>query len=278
MFFGNRYKVESVVEENDIFVTYIATCQILNRKVKLHLLKKKVSTDVLQNLRKRIADIAEISHEKLIRIFDYCINSDECYVVDELVTGASVHDVMSFGGSFSESEVLDYACQLADVLDKLHSKKIYNFGLSSMRVLIDMNKNIRLQCNYFYYVECLEGVVTEETILYCSPEKARGGYVDQLADVYLFGVILYELMAGSPPFAYQESPIAMALQHCQDMPEPLSEKGIEISNSFEKIILNAMEKDATKRESINKINWTLNALINGYKIHEQKNYSVKFLR
>ena len=84
------------------------------------------------------------------------------------------------------------------------------------------------------------------TAAYFSPEQAKGEPVDARADVYSSGVVLYELLAGRPPFR-GESPVAVAYQHVSEAPLAPSEVNEAVPRSLDTVVLRALAKDPFQR-------------------------------
>ena len=84
------------------------------------------------------------------------------------------------------------------------------------------------------------------TAAYFSPEQAKGEPVDARADLYSAGVVLYELLAGRPPFR-GESPVAVAYQHVSEAPLPPSEVNETVPRSLDAVALRALAKDPFQR-------------------------------
>jgi serine/threonine protein kinase/ankyrin repeat protein len=85
------------------------------------------------------------------------------------------------------------------------------------------------------------------TPLYMSPEQCEGKPLDFRSDIYSLGVILYQMLSGSTPFNGKIN--RLLEQHIQSPPPPLSSKGVKLSPTIEKVVMQALEKDPSKRPS-----------------------------
>ena len=84
------------------------------------------------------------------------------------------------------------------------------------------------------------------TPLYMAPEQIEGLKVDARADIYSLGAVLYQMVAGRPPFE-GEDPLTIAFKHVHKAPQPPSEVGPAVPAAWEAIILKALAKDPAER-------------------------------
>jgi eukaryotic-like serine/threonine-protein kinase len=83
--------------------------------------------------------------------------------------------------------------------------------------------------------------MTLGTVQYYAPEQAQGEIVSPAADVYALGIVMYEMVTGHPPFD-GDSPVAVAMQHIQDVPTPPSHLNPNLPLALEEMILRCLEK------------------------------------
>ena len=88
--------------------------------------------------------------------------------------------------------------------------------------------------------------MTLGTVQYYAPEQAQGEVVTPAADIYALGIVMYEMVVGKTPFD-GDTPVAVAMRHIQDTPEPPSSINPRVSPGFERIILRCLEKDPRDR-------------------------------
>ena len=84
------------------------------------------------------------------------------------------------------------------------------------------------------------------TAQYLSPEQARGEAVDARSDLYSAGCLLYEMLAGRPPFI-GDSPVSVAYQHVREIPEPASSLNPEVSAALDSVLMKALQKNRADR-------------------------------
>jgi len=88
--------------------------------------------------------------------------------------------------------------------------------------------------------------MTLGTVQYYAPEQAQGEIVSPAADVYVLGIVMYEMLTGRTPFD-GDTPAAVAMQHIQDPPVPPSQLNPNIPSTLEDIILRCLEKVPERR-------------------------------
>ncbi|HKT39433.1 MAG TPA: PASTA domain-containing protein, partial [Ktedonobacterales bacterium] len=88
--------------------------------------------------------------------------------------------------------------------------------------------------------------MTLGTVQYYAPEQAQGEIVTPAADIYALGIVMYEMLTGKTPFD-GDTPVAVAMRHIQDIPEPPSRLNQMIPRDLERIILRCLEKDPRDR-------------------------------
>ncbi|HTX33239.1 MAG TPA: protein kinase [Solirubrobacteraceae bacterium] len=167
--------------------------------------------------------MARINDPGIVQIHDIGFGEDGLYYVAELVEGESLADRLS-RGPLSPRHALDLAAQLCRALVPAHAQRIVHRDIKPANVLI--GRGDRVKVGDFGVARLADG--TSEgpagTILgtprYMAPEQARGELPTPATDVYGAGVVLYEMLAGEPPFT-ERSAVELALRHIGDPPPPL---------------------------------------------------------
>jgi serine/threonine protein kinase len=198
--------------------------------------------------------IAKLEHPHILPVFDYGESDGVAYFVMRYLEAGTLRDKMEAGRPLPIKDIDRIFTQLADALSYAHSFGIIHRDLKPANALIDSHGNIFL--TDFGIAKLLESAsprLTQTdaimgTPAYISPEQAQSQPVDQRADIYSLGIILYEMVTGSVPFV-ADTPLAVLFKHISD-PLPLpSRVKPDIPPSIEQVILKALAKDPKDRFS-----------------------------
>src|SRR5580693_9120107 len=193
--------------------------------------------------------IASLNHPNICQLYD--VGPD--YLVMELVEGESPK------GPLPVEKALDYARQIADALEAAHEKgivhrdlkpanikitpagkvKVLDFGLA--KTILGDGKSYSSEDSPTLTFSATHAGVILGTAAYMSPEQARGKNVDKRADIWAFGVVLYELTVGERPFDGED--LTELLASVVKAPPDLS----KVPTKVRRLIESCLEKDPRKR-------------------------------
>ncbi len=200
---------------------------------------------------------ATLRHPNIVNIHDYNISNvhGQSYIAMEFVDGPTLREVIE--EKFKDTieitkedvlQSLGWMEQLCDALDATHRKGIIHRDIKPDNIMIAPGNIIKITDFGIVHIE--EATFTPTGALigtprYMSPEQVRGGRIDPRSDIYAVGILLYELLIGSPPFisgdiAYQQVNVVPTrpIEICPQIPEPV-----------DRIIMKCLEKDAARRYS-----------------------------
>ncbi len=155
---------------------------------------------------------ATLRHRNIVNILDYNISNTygQSYIAMEFVDGPSLRDIVEekFQETFEIDTqymltVLDWTIQVCDALDTTHRKGIIHRDIKPDNIMIAPGNVVKLTDFGIVHIE--EATFTPTGALigtprYMSPEQVHGGRIDQRSDLYSVGIIMYEMLVGSPPF------------------------------------------------------------------------------
>jgi len=247
----NRYEILEVIGTGGMAVVYKARCHRLNRLVAIKILKDDYSQD--EEFRRRFhaesQAVAMVSHPNIVSVYDVSSSEEADYIVMELIDGISLKQYMEKKGVLNWKETLHFAIQIAKALEHAHSKGIVHRDIKPHNVMVLKNGSVKVADFGIARLMSKGNTLTKEalgSVHYISPEQAKGGRVDNRSDIYSLGVVMYEMMAGRPPYD-GESPVSVAIQHINGGAQMPSTLNPNIPGGLEQIIMKAMANGPADR-------------------------------
>ena len=247
----NRYEILEVIGTGGMAVVYKARCHRLNRLVAIKILKDDYLKD--EEFRRRFhaesQAVAMLSHPNIVSVYDVSTSDEADYIVMELIDGISLKQYMEKKGVLNWKETLHFAIQIAKALEHAHSRGIVHRDIKPHNVMVLKNGSVKVADFGIARLMSKGNTLTKEalgSVHYISPEQAKGGRVDNRSDIYSLGVVMYEMMAGRPPYD-GESPVAVAIQHINGGAAMPSTLNPNIPGGLEQIIMKAMANGPADR-------------------------------
>ena len=247
----NRYEILEVIGTGGMAVVYKARCHRLNRLVAIKILKDDNLED--EDFRRRFhaesQAVAMLSHPNIVSVYDVSTSVMADYIVMELIEGITLKQYMAKKGILNWKETLHFAMQIAKALEHAHSKGIVHRDIKPHNVMVLKNGSVKVMDFGIARMISSGNTLTKEalgSVHYISPEQAKGGRVDDRSDIYSLGVVMYEMMAGRPPYD-GESPVAVAIQHINGGAALPSVLNPNIPGGLEQIIMKAMAHNVSDR-------------------------------
>ena len=247
----NRYEILDIIGVGGMAVVYKARCHRLNRLVAIKILKDEFSRD--DEFRRRFhaegEAVAMLSHSNIVQVYDVSSSDNANYIVMELIDGISLKQYMEAKGVLNWKETLHFAMQIAAGLEHAHSRGIVHRDIKPHNVMVLKNGSVKVMDFGIARVMSKSNTLTKEalgSVHYISPEQAKGSHTDNRSDIYSLGVVMYEMMAGRPPYD-GESPVAVAIQHINGGAAMPSAFNPNIPKGLEQIIMKAMALELPDR-------------------------------
>jgi serine/threonine protein kinase len=164
----------------------------------------------------------------------------------EFIEGKNLRTLLQEKGKLAPEEAVDIARQVCQALEAAHSVEIIRRDLKLPNVMMDGSGRILVMDFGLARTLANEGMTQTGAVLgtmeYMSPEQALGKGLDQRSDIFAFGLILYELLAGERPFV-ADSALASLIMRIQVAATPLLERNAEIPGALGSIVDKCLERD-----------------------------------
>jgi serine/threonine-protein kinase len=251
-----KYRIESKLGEGGNGAVYEARDTVLGRRVALKVLHPRYVHDaeLLGRFRAEAAAMARLSHANVVTVFDFVGRENSWAIVMELVeNGATLASLLERDGRLSPPRALGLARQVALGLAHAHGKGIVHRDVKPANVLVVRSGDTeQAKVTDFGIARIVDderrtrGDMTLGTLYYIAPEQAQSSDVDARADVYAFGVMLYEALTGSVPFDYP-SPAQVIHAHLGEAPRRPSSRVPGLWTSIDTLVLDCMAKSPADR-------------------------------
>lgn len=239
------------------------------RKVALKVLPPDLTKDEsrVRRFKQEARAVLALNHPNIITIFEIGETDTTCYIASEFIEGETLRQRM-WQEPMKIDEALGLAIQVAMALETAHAAGIIHRDIKPENIMLRQDRFVRDR-----FVKILDfglAKLTEPespahdpeaitmaisqtnpgsvvgTAGYMSPEQAQGDAVDARSDIFSFGVVLYEMVAGQPPFTGPtESHIRVSI--IDHDPAPLTDRSPDAPRHLDRIVSKALSKDKTKR-------------------------------
>jgi serine/threonine protein kinase len=269
------YEIEAAIGAGGMGEVYRARDTRLERVVAIKLLPTAYGNDAerLSRFEQETRAVAALNHPNILAIYDVGTHNGTPFLVSELLKGESLRPALD-RGPLPQRKVIEYGVQIAQGLAAAHDKgivhrdlkpenvfvthegrvKILDFGLAKLAAKAASAEGVTLTMSH-----TAAGVVMG-TASYMAPEQVRGGTVDARTDIFAFGAVLYEMLAGQR--AFRRDTLAETMTSVlNDDPAELTGSVRPISPALDKIVRRCLEKDPNQRfHSAKDLSFALSAL------------------
>jgi len=249
-----RYRLESLLGEGGMGAVYRALDTELNRTVALKLVRPELATNpqTMQRFKQELLLASKISHKNILRIHDLGDANGIKFITMAFVEGTDLAGLLNREGRLPLDRALRLARQLAAALEAAHGEGVVHRDLKPQNILIDANEN--LYVSDFGLAKSLEAEVSMGTrtgqILgtprYMSPEQVEAREIDHRADLYSYGLIVYEMLTGELPFR-GDSAMQLMYQRVSEPPKDPRTVVPDLPDWVANLVLRCLAKDPVAR-------------------------------
>jgi serine/threonine-protein kinase len=259
-----RYKIRSAIGKGGMGEVFLAEDTELDRLVALKILPVEFANDS-ERLRRFVQEAkaaSALNHPNIITIYEIGKTDNTHFIATEYIEGETLHNFLKSESPIIKS-VLDIAIQVASALDTAHRAGIVHRDIKPENIMIRPDGFVKiLDFGIAKLIEKRINPIDEEaataikagtqygmiigTASYMSPEQARGKDIDARSDIFSFGVMLYEMLVGKPPFE-GENAIDVIGSILNKESVPLSQLIPDIPRELQHIVEKCLRKDREER-------------------------------
>ncbi|HLL72275.1 MAG TPA: protein kinase [Pyrinomonadaceae bacterium] len=260
---AEKYRLDQLLGRGGMGAVYEGTHVELERPVAVKMLLPDSVSDAqaLERFRREARAAARINHPNVANTYDYGALADgEAYLIMELVRGQTLREWLNAHGELPIGAAIEIARHVAEGIAAAHHFEIVHRDLKPSNILLARDHRGELQAKVvdFGIAKLREQTTTSGEPLtaagalmgtprYMSPEQCAGLESDARSDIYSLAVILFEMLAGRPPFD-APSATAIALKHVRETPPDIRElRPDAVPDALAQLIAQALAKDPQER-------------------------------
>ena len=259
-----HYRIESLIGVGGMGEVYLARDERLGRKAALKLLPDRLTTDETQlsRFKNEARSASALNHPNILTVYEIGAEGDRQFIATEFIEGVTLRASIACG-RINPHAALEIAAQVASALAAAHEAGVVHRDIKPENIMLRPDGYVKvLDFGIAKLTEqrlASDGHTVETTAVlqtrpglvlgtarYMSPEQARGQKVDARTDIWSLGVVLYEMVGGSPPFR-GETPSDCIASILTTEPPPLSGVLPDVPLKLESILQKALRKNSDER-------------------------------
>ncbi|WP_309112906.1 PASTA domain-containing protein [Saccharothrix sp.] len=217
-----RYRVGALVARGGMSTVYRGVDTRLERPVAIKVMDPQFSSDpqFVARFEREARAAAGLHHPGVVAVHDQGVDEDRVYLVMELVEGGTLRDLLNQRGKLDVPLALTVLERVLSPLAAAHRADLVHRDVKPENVLIGRGGAVKVADFGLVRAVSTPGITSDNTtilgtVAYLSPEQVTNGSADARSDVYAAGVLLYEMLTGTPPFV-GENAISVAYRHVND--------------------------------------------------------------
>ncbi len=259
--FQGKYQIVKLIGSGGMGQVYLANHLVLANQVAIKVLNTNFVADddeeAIERFKREARATASIDHPNAVKVFDFGVEENICYLVMEYLAGESLRKRLAKRKRLPFTELTVLVKQVCSVLEIMHRKGIVHRDLKPDNIFFHTQEDQEIVKVLDFGIAKISGSTLNEGRLtttgallgtphYMSPEQCQGMRLDGRSDLYAFGIIVYELISGRLPFE-AENTLSMLFKHVRDTPKPLNELVPEIPMAIAEVVMKTLEKNPKDR-------------------------------
>jgi tRNA A-37 threonylcarbamoyl transferase component Bud32 len=243
-----KYVATDIIGRGAFSIVYKGEHRSLGMPVVIKMMRHDMALheNFLKNFRNEAKIIAGLSHDHIIKVFDFEERYRTLFIIMEHANGEPLTSMIHRLRRMPPLLVADYLGQICSALDYAHQKGIIHRDINPSNIMIQPNDQIKV---LDFGLACPEGTEDFEntgTAHYMAPEQIDGDPVTAQTDIYALGITAYEMVTGQLPFQAENLPELLEMHLTRDVPDP-AEIEPQLPDELRAFILKAGRRDAGRR-------------------------------
>lgn len=249
---NERYELAEKVGEGNFFTVYRGRDTVTGRTVAIKIVNAEYAADreFIDRLRTEVLAAAQLNHPHIISVLDAWNQDGRVAIATEFVRGINLKERIRRVAPFPLAVAVDIAAAVAEALEYAGSQGFAHGDLRPENILVSPEGQVKLADFGIGAAVCASSRLQMSALLhsahYLPPEVAQGKLPSPPSDVYSLGAILFEMLAGQPPFQ-ADTPFAIAVKHLHEAPPLLRRLNPGVPKAVEGIALKCLQKDPAAR-------------------------------
>ncbi|MGH9134338.1 MAG: Stk1 family PASTA domain-containing Ser/Thr kinase [Ilumatobacteraceae bacterium] len=252
---NDRYEIHKRIGRGGMADVFLARDLLLDRQVAIKVLFPEFAIDpnFVERFRREAQAAANLSHPNIVNVYDWGKYSGTYFIAMEYVQGRTLAEILRSNRQLTAKQAAEIASEVAAALGFAHEAGLAHRDIKPANILIGSNGQVKVAdfgiaraMNAPTESNLTQAGAVMGTASYFSPEQAQGAQPDPRSDLYSLGIVMYEMVAGRPPFT-GENPVSIAYKQVHDPPQPLNQIVADIPRPFEAIVAKLLAKDPKLR-------------------------------
>ena len=251
---ADRYELGRTLGAGGMARVVEAYDRVLDRQVAIKLLREDIATDssVRERFMGEARTAAQFNHPNAVTVFDTGLEGRQPWIAMELIAGEDLSERLARQGRIDELEAVAIADAVLAALEAAHRGGMVHRDVKPGNIMLLDDGRVKLAD--FGIAKSVQDVTAGLTATgqiigtakYLSPEQVDGKAATPASDVYSLGCVLYEMLAGEPPFT-GDNAIAIAMAHTRDTPADIRRVRPDVSPAVAAAVTRALAKDPAQR-------------------------------
>ena len=247
-----KYEIQGELGRGGSGRVYRALAPTVGRPVAIKVLTTEADGSLVNRFRHEAVAVGNLKHKNIVTVYEFGEFQGKQYLAMEYLDGEDLHRVLSSGKRLTLRQKMRIMREVADGLDYAHRHGVVHRDVKPANIMLLSDGNVKImdfgiaRLTRENSTRLTQTGFLVGTLHYMSPEQLNNCEVDPLCDIWAYGVIYYELIAGENPF-HARGTAAVMFKVVSSTPPPLSHLVPECPKELDKILGKLLERDRDAR-------------------------------